>query len=343
MTETLATPSDYKPLYALFGEIDRLAPWNWMEEIDLFGVQDPDTQEIGFVSVMGMAGERFAIGVYRGAEGLYGFHALQDQGPYLNPELLLNTPQLQASFEDREMLEKADRDVIKALGLKYRGRNAWPQFRSFRRGYAPWYLTSDEARFLTHVLGQVLEVAPRLRETPELLDVGRARDYLVRVAEPTESGLQWRDAVMEIDPPTPMELTIKLEPGLYDAVTKLPKKRLKVELDVFMSLMAVGERHERPSYPYMLLMVEAESGYPIGVELLTPTGSVEQLWNESVNVIFQQFMKLGALPSEIHVNNDLLFGIFQAFGKQSKVKVKQVDWLPALEQARAGIESLMGI
>src|SRR5690606_28813463 len=126
-----------------------LGPWEWMEEDDLFGVQDPETGELGFVSIMGMAGEHYAVGVYRGAKGLYGYLHLKEMDPFLiRTEDLLNIPQLQASLEDRELLEKRDRDQIKSLGLKFRGRNAWPQFRSYRPGYAPWYIEKDEARLL---------------------------------------------------------------------------------------------------------------------------------------------------------------------------------------------------
>jgi hypothetical protein len=50
---------------------------------------------------------------------------------------LLEIPQLQASWEDREELHVRDRETIKALGRKYRGRQAWPLFRSYQPGYAP--------------------------------------------------------------------------------------------------------------------------------------------------------------------------------------------------------------
>ena len=65
---------------------------------------------------------------------------------------------LMASFEDWEEIEPKDREVMKALGLKFRGRNAWPLFRSFLPGTFPWYLTAAEARYLTICLGQALLV-----------------------------------------------------------------------------------------------------------------------------------------------------------------------------------------
>jgi hypothetical protein len=124
---------DWQKLYDLMAQIKSLAPWDWMEESDIFGIQMPETGELGFISVMGMLGEHFAVAVYQGVKGLGGFWQMHSKGPKLSPEFVLQVPQLQASFEDRELISKEDREVMKKLGLKYRGAKAWPQFRSYRR------------------------------------------------------------------------------------------------------------------------------------------------------------------------------------------------------------------
>ena len=41
------------------------------------------------------------------------------------------------SFEDRDALQEEDLAVIRGLGLSFRGRQAWPLFRSYRPGYLP--------------------------------------------------------------------------------------------------------------------------------------------------------------------------------------------------------------
>ncbi len=62
-TEKQAEPSreEAKKLYAVAGRIKELAPWEWMEESQIFGVKNPATDELGFVSIMGRAGEHFAL------------------------------------------------------------------------------------------------------------------------------------------------------------------------------------------------------------------------------------------------------------------------------------------
>ncbi len=60
-------------LYSAAVRVKELAPWKWMDESELFGVQSPETGELGFVSIMGMAGEHFAVAVYQGAKGCTAF------------------------------------------------------------------------------------------------------------------------------------------------------------------------------------------------------------------------------------------------------------------------------
>src|SRR4051812_29568907 len=133
------TSEQWRKLYELARQIQELSPWSWMTEVDVFGVQDPETDEVGYVSVMGAAGEHFAISVYRGAEGLHHFLFIEDSYTMMEDDDvapdILDVPQIQLSFEDRDALTANDRTVIKELGLKFRGHKAWPLFRSFEPGW----------------------------------------------------------------------------------------------------------------------------------------------------------------------------------------------------------------
>ncbi len=128
MVEELPTNDQWRSLYEAAVGVKELSPWEWMTEADIFGVQDAETGELGFVSVTGLLGEHYATSLYLGSEGLYAFWNLQDVGPSVGPssasEALLEIPQLQASFEDRNELDARDREVIKELGFKFRGRKA---------------------------------------------------------------------------------------------------------------------------------------------------------------------------------------------------------------------------
>jgi len=198
--DTQPSLEEWRRLYEAAIAFKEARPWEWMTEAHLFGVRNPETKEIGYGSIMGMRGEHFALAVYLGSEGLDGFWRMETlQEP--DPAFLLEIPLLQASFEDRRELRRQDLQVIKSLGLKFRGRKAWPLFRSYVPGYFPWFLTAEEARFLTLALQQALEVALRVREDPTLLDSLQEGLYLVRTPERRGEALAWKDEWMRPPPP----------------------------------------------------------------------------------------------------------------------------------------------
>jgi uncharacterized protein DUF6930 len=184
--EELLLPShdEAKALCNLAAQIKELAPWQWMQETDVFGVEDPDTGEIGFVSVMGNVGEYEAVAVYPAAEGLYAFIDFQSDSS-ATPDLLMEIPQVQVSFSETKFLEKRDRELLKSSGLKFTG--AKPLFRSYRPGFLPWFITLKEARLLIHALSQTLQVTKRFASEPAIFpgnadvggDVGGAVDFPV--------------------------------------------------------------------------------------------------------------------------------------------------------------------
>jgi len=186
--EELLLPShdEAKALCNLAAQIKALAPWQWMQETDVFGVEDPDTGEIGFVSVMGNVGEYEAVAVYPGAEGIYGFIDFQSD-PSASPDRLIEIPQVQLSFSEPKFLEKRDRELLKGVGLKFTGTK--PQFRSYRPGFLPWFITLKEARLLIHALSQTLEMTKRFARQPVIFPGngdsggdGETEPFLVRVS-----------------------------------------------------------------------------------------------------------------------------------------------------------------
>ncbi len=161
---------EWRDLYEAALEFKKLASWKWMYDSDIFVVQNPVNGEIGYCCIMGTLGEVFGLVVYLGTEGLEGYLKIQSgEIPPDDIDVLHLQKCLSATFKDREFLQKQDLQIIRKVGLKFRGRNSWPLFRSYRPGYHPWYLTNDEVKYLTLALQQVNKICLRFKKDRDML------------------------------------------------------------------------------------------------------------------------------------------------------------------------------
>jgi hypothetical protein len=333
MAENQPTLNEWRRLYEAWDRLKELAPWEWMDETNMFGVQDPETGQLGFVSVMGALGEHYAIALYRGEEGLAGFLAMVQAGPDLSPEVVLNVPQLQASFEDRDMLHQRDRALLKQLGLKYRGRQAWPMFRSYRPGFVPWFLEADEVRFLTHVLEQAQDVCLRFRDNWTIFPTEQFH-YLVRVAREDQGNLMWEDRRLAISPPEPTTIQLRMDKQALAALQNRPRGGFTLEMDLFMLPSAIHDAGNRPYYPYTLMIVDKQSGMILGHDLLPPLPSLLEMYGQIPMQVVQQLVRFGSRPKEIHVRSPLLHQLLNTLVEELGFKLKLAKNLPMLDSAR---------
>jgi len=332
---------EWKDLYEAATEFKKKECWNWMWDTDLFGVQNPVTGEIGYCCVMGGAGEHFALAVYQGSEGLDGYLKTKSAEFYPSPMDMLNLQKcLMASFEDRELLQKEDIQLIKKFDLKFSGPNSWPLFRSYRPGYHPWYLTSEEARYLTLCLWEAIDVAFRFKEDSEMLTPPTENHYLVRVPQKDKAGgLSWRDEWLK---PLPWEKgEIIAEPidevRLEKIKRRIPHRQGVWEIDFFYYPTPIKEKEERPFYPYITLWVEQHSGFILSHDLAKPA--------ECISEFQGQFLKLAenykTLPQEILVRKEETFTLLEPITSELGIKLRRVKRLRMLEDAQASMSKFL--
>jgi len=328
---------EWRDLYNAAIEFKKIECWNWMWDTDLFGVQNPVTGEIGYCCVMGGAGEHFALAVYLGSEGLNGYLELQSKKNYPSLEDMLSFQKLlMASFEDRSFLQKEDFHVIKKFDLKFSGSNSWPLFRSYRPGYHPWYVTDEEARYLTLCLQQTIDVSLRFKDDSDLLTSPyKENHYLVRVPQKDKTGLSWRDEWIEPLPFKKEEIIVEpIDRDRLEAIKRRTSHRQSVwEIDFFYFPQAIKEKEERPFYPYITLWVEHYSGFILKHYLAKPA--------ECISEFQGQFLKLAenmkSLPQEILVKKEETFKLLEPITSELGIKLRRVKKLEMLEDARASM------
>lgn len=333
---------EWKSLYEVAEQVKALAPWQWMTEKDMFGVEDPETGQLGFVSVMGMLGEHLAIGVYLGVNALHQFWALEEMAD--NPagdvrSHLLLIPQMQASFENREFVQKEELGIMRRLGLSYHGYSAYPVFRNLQPGCPLWLLDMKQIPFLQHVLKQVLDVTPRFQQDNSLLyhnKVGDDEMYLLRVPTKVDGEVVWADEIRPIPKPTVShKIPIIIDRAKYDALQEVPRIGNSVEIDVFMLKNRIVEKKgKQPYFPFILMIVEADSGVVLAHEILSPLPTLDEMYGKISQIVIDLLLKNEILPYEILTQAREVTAVLSTIFDKSETPIIQKESLPMLNEAK---------
>lgn len=324
----------WQRLFDLAEQIKALKPWFILEEVDIFGVRDPETGVDHFVSVMGRGGEHFAVAVYHDAEALFQFWALNDPDFGAPPEMVLAIRQLQLSFEDRNDLHPSEINLIHSLQRKYRGKNAWPAFRSFLPGYLPWQIDASEASTLIYALEQTIDVVTRAAKNAELLEPPDDDTYLFRIPEVNGDTITWRDQLVKVKPPTSTGYEIPIKPELLDQVRKLPKrKKSSFDLDILPLPQPMQAESGRPYLPNVMLVVDSSSGMIVMAPILPPVVGLVETLLQIPQMLAEGLVKIGYVPGTIKVQNPMMADMAKFLQRVTGWKVKSMKELPMLEAA----------
>ncbi len=153
----------WQRLYEAAAAFKSLAPWDYLTDTEFIMIDLPGYPEPVFCSILGAGGLEFGVSVY---PGYVAFEALErylmpgdDEQPLM---VALEQRALTCGFGDREDITPKDREILRELGLRFRGRNQWIYFRSTSPGQFPWYINAEEARLLEETFAQLLAVCRRM-------------------------------------------------------------------------------------------------------------------------------------------------------------------------------------
>ena len=328
--------SDWAALYQAAITFKETAPWEWMDNEDLFAVENPDDGEVGYCSVLGAGGEEFGLGMFVGEEGYHRYKNLISEEVDSDDDLeeSIMTRGISMLLVDRGVLQKEDHEIIRSLGLRFRGRNAWPSFRSQRPGYVPWFLEENEVRFLTAALHQALAVANEVRDGT--LDI-RAPQRENLVLTRCYRGGRWLGEWQRT--PAPSQQSEETADGI-DAVkeaelhllSRAPKVSETWEIDIFILPIPIGSVSEAPHFPSCFLLVERKLGLIIGTNLTEPWLTVAEKQDEVIQIL----KKVKQIPSEIRVKTNKVKRIVEPITSILGIKLR-VGSLPMLERAKASL------
>jgi hypothetical protein len=339
MKQPKPTNEQWATLYEEAAAFKQAAPWKGMYDRDLFGVQDPETGEVGYCCVLGRLGQVLGLNVYLGARGLGGYLGMQvAEFPEADPDIAYKQDTLVVHFDDRSFMEPEDLKRVKALGYSFKGKKAWPWIRRFEPGFYLRQINETEVVFLTRALQQTVEMAQRLKEDPGMLKKSGNKICLVRVPSIQEDWMTWEDVWQDL--PVLKPPAIQVPP-----VDELRLKRLEKEVrrsggiwegDYFFS-PAVIQEGGRPYHPQTVLWIQQESGQILAGEFF-PHQGFEKAFQDHFMALIE---KLEAIPQEIRVRKIEVLQLLQPVTDYLKISVALNEDLPGLEEARQAMAEFL--
>lgn len=339
-TQSVPTDDQWRDLYAAANSFKSAVCWQWMENGDIFVVQDPLSRQKFFCAIMGNAGMEFGLVAYRGYGGFKLLHRLltvedESDEDALSEDIMFLQDSLSCTFDDREALEKKDLEVIRRLGLKYRGRGEWPCFRDYTPGMVPWFLTGSQCVTLTHVLEQALVVAMECKKAGnnDIL-FGPQDELMLRFARKTPDGLKWAARFMEDTEEREESLEITLtDQVLVRKLKNLPmQKRKSWELDRFCLPTPIHDR-ARPYFPQMVAIADHETGMALNADMVE-TNDPPQL---AADQLIEVLLSSGVKPRRILVKQDKLAILLGTFCEQIGIELRLLKVLPRISELRQGL------
>ena len=316
-----ASLEQWRSLYEVAIKFKMLKPWDHLWDMDLTRIELPEYQEPFFCSVMGKAGQCFAIGTYAGFDAINGFYYIADNQQISSTQYIRYQNNLMCYFGARDELTSKELKVIKNLGLKFRGKTEWIYFRAFETGYTPYILDEHQVVQLTIVFQQLYMALKYFIESK--IKVNFEGGSILYRRYDDESKLWITSEAPNIIPPR-----VHMTPAINDELllaklNKLKATRNEVELDtLYLNVVINDKEFEKPFLGNMLIIADCKSGMLIDQNMLSPKDEVI----ENILGIFINYLMQKGKPKTVYVRDeymqDYLGNLCEKIGVLLKVKGK---------------------
>ena len=149
----------WKELYDVINQWKITKPWQqfWSDNWIQINLPDGNTY---YCSIMGKIGDCIGLSVYQNNDGLCDLESLliEQIDSSVTKYLMYDQNCLVFYLWNRVEVPKQQKEIIKALGLKYRGNGNWPYFLSYKKRFIPYHINDDQAQILVQIMQQLLDI-----------------------------------------------------------------------------------------------------------------------------------------------------------------------------------------
>lgn len=231
---------------------------------------------------------------------------------------------------DREELSTKQREVIKELGYKYRGKNQWLYFMSYQEGYYPYNFNQKEVQKMTRYLSRLVEALEYYQNNEVKVDFDKGNMFLY-----VKKDKEWMGYESNLPFATYQFSGLKLtDANIIDGLQKVKKNNHVLETDiVYMGVCVNDKKYERPGNPRLCVVLDAKSSMALNSGLIGPEDDANICLAEA---IINFILRYGA-PKEIRVSNIIIEAMLGHICELAGIKLRRVKSLPILNDFMDGM------
>lgn len=323
-------------LYNLGLKIRAMEPWSRFQDLDIIAIEVPNKEEPYFCSLLGAGGECFGVNTFIGYEGLRNFLTIADSENYMPIEyIMVEQSNIACFFGDKSMVPQEQKELMKELGIKFRGKNKWIYFQSYKKGHTPASIDYEEADTLLLCLRELINAIKEYNRLGLKLNY-EAGDVLARHLS-ADTG-KWNTAKANLSKYIYGYPALVLKDEILAAkLKKRPRIEAVLEFDmVYINVSIENEFYDRPIRPKLLLMVDHFEGLIVGKEFLVP--ECDEI--EAVMELFINYIMDKGRPREIYIRNPFIENILKHTCDICGIRLSMRKALDVVDEFTNGFEVL---
>ena len=322
-------------------------PWSDLCDSDVFAVR-LSTGEIGYCSIMGHEGQHHALGLYIGEKGFSTYlktlsMSSQDIDPFKMHEIATSFDCINCDFMNADGIIPETKKVVKAYAasnnIKVPRPYGWPDFTRFNPYKMQWHITNKEDGLaITEALQAATYMVGLLKEK-SMKDIG----FDLTGNYPTVKGGKIVPFLIPLPDGSYQLSATRLPAFCKDVYTEVSFKN-DILIHRIKNLKAAGtlecqfihlpcyirpKGDNPPTYPGMILCVEANKGYAFPPVVTESTEDLQEMLTKFANTLSSY-----GHPSKILVCDDFTKNLLSDFCQECGINLKKQITLPELDEAR---------
>ncbi len=326
-------------LYEIAGKIEKVKPWKYFSDMDLFVYVSPKLNDIFYCCIMGNAGLHTGLNIYQGTQ-IHSYLSLVNND---YPETVVFNYQdcLSCVYLSKNETMPKNLEIIKVLGLSFK--NTWISFERFEKGYEPSHINISQVEILIEVLNNFYEMFSKVINDNIKIDFENGNVFTRFYNDESK---EYVDIIDKLMIPERKFGTVQISKEIEKDLKKLKLTNIELEYEFLNYFPVIIEENktkdERYAYPLIRMIIDRKSGYILDQKFINMKDykSREDYIVDSIDYLVKFFLRFGK-PRCIYVRDEEAMIALKDLLDKTNIKVKVSSKLKNIDKMLTKLNEIL--